>query len=81
MDKDSNDRAEAAAVLRRKALAVQAAHPSTEKTGEALKELQVHQIELEMQNDELFTAQANLQASRERYFELFDQAPVGYCTV
>ena len=81
MDKDSNARAQAAAALRRKALAVQAAHPSTEETGEALKELQVHQIELEMQNDELYQVQATLQAARKRYFELYDQAPVGYCTV
>ena len=43
--------------------------------------LQVHQIELEMQNDELHRAQVELEAARARYFDLYDLAPVGYVTV
>ena len=41
-------------------------------------ELQVHQIELEMQNDELQRAQAAAQEASERYCDLFDLAPVAY---
>ncbi|MBL8414982.1 MAG: hypothetical protein JNM42_11140, partial [Propionivibrio sp.] len=44
-------------------------------------ELQVHQIELEMQNDELRQSQVALKIARARYFELYDLAPVGYCSV
>lgn len=54
---------------------------SPEEMQQALHDLQVHQIELEMQNDELRRAHAEIDALRARYFDLYNLAPVGYFTI
>jgi PAS domain S-box-containing protein len=44
-------------------------------------ELKVHQIELEMQNEELFRSKGELEESRQKFRDLYDFAPVGYASL
>ncbi len=44
-------------------------------------EFQVHQIELEMQNEELYRTQKIIEESKKKYSDLYDNAPVGYFTI
>ncbi|MDO9168640.1 MAG: EAL domain-containing protein [Methylobacter sp.] len=45
------------------------------------EDLRAHQLELEMQNEELLRARTALEASRSRYLNLYEFAPVGYLTL
>ena len=77
---DATLRQRAEAEFRQRAAATELPQ-SVEATQSLLHELQVHQIELEMQNQELRQAQAALELARARYFDLYDLAPVGYCSL
>jgi PAS domain S-box-containing protein len=46
-----------------------------------LHELEVHKIELEMQNEELREARVELESALTRYTEMFEFAPIGYVTI
>ena len=75
------DRAEASLQGNPSAPALPADVLPADKTRQLIHELQVHQIELELQNEELRRAQAELALAHAHYFDLFDLAPVGYVTL
>ncbi len=54
---------------------------SAADTQRLLGELQIHQIELQMQNAELQAARDNGEELLERYTDLYDSAPIGYFTL
>jgi PAS domain S-box-containing protein len=54
---------------------------SPEEQRELFHELHVHQIELELQNEELRQARQQLEVEKARYFDLYDLAPVSYFIV
>jgi PAS domain S-box-containing protein len=70
--------------LRRRAEQSVAAHlaekipAGTTDPARLLRELEIHQVELEIQNEELRAARVETEAALQRYRELFDFAPIGY---
>ena len=54
---------------------------SPDQIRQMIHELRVHQIELQMQNGQLRRAEEELETVRERYFDLYNLAPVGYFVV
>ncbi len=86
--KKNQDQTEDAATLRRSAeerLARQKPEGGEQRTevemARLVHELEVHQIELEMQNAELQRTRVEAEAALERYTELYDFAPVGYFSI
>ncbi len=87
MSKPKNTPAEAAELRRRAEKRLQqqetsSARPQADQDLRRLvHELQVHQVELEMQNEELRQARQEIDAGLEKYTDLYDSAPVGYLTL
>lgn len=52
--------------------------PPNESSKQIIQELRIHQIELEMQNDELERSQAALVNAKNHYTNLFNKAPIAY---
>lgn len=78
--RSSNLRSSAEKILKKRE-AARTAPRVEEDPRKLLHELQVHQIELEMQNEELKRAREQIETALERYMDLYDFAPVGYLTL
>ncbi|MBN1767031.1 MAG: response regulator [Prolixibacteraceae bacterium] len=85
---DCNDKIHQSANLRQKAeklLKKKKLHANSQLSEpdmlRLIHELEVHQIELEMQNEELVLAKDIAESTEKKYIELYDYAPSGYLTL
>jgi PAS domain S-box-containing protein len=87
MNQPEEDNPARANLLRRRAEEALRGNPveiydlATKDIQYVLHELQVYQAELSIQNDELRRVQQELEISRDLYSDLYNFAPVGYCTI
>ena len=86
--KKTENKSEAMVTLREKAEELQKnkhlkldSNLSEADTLKLIHEFEVHQIELEMQNEELIVAKENAEIATEKYADLYDFAPSGYFTL
>jgi PAS domain S-box-containing protein len=79
--KAANRRRQAVDMVRGESVPSDLESLSLEQMRRMYHELQVHQIELEMLNEELQRTQAELDDARVLYFDFYNLASVGYCTV
>jgi len=86
--RDSRDKSSDNADLRRRAeeqwgrqQAPSSRQPTDQELRRSVHELEVHQIELEMQNEKLRASEGELEIARSQYFALHDLAPVGYVSL
>ncbi len=80
-NKADNLRVKAEVSIARDAINLVNPQPGEELLHKLLHELQVHQVELQMQNEALRQAQIAMEESRDRYVDLYDFAPIGYFTL
>ena len=76
---DLRSRAEAMVLKKRAQEPDEPSSLTQDEAKRSIHELQVHQVELRMQNEELSRVQAELEVARAHYFDLYHLAPVGYC--
>ena len=80
-NKDLRSAAEALITKENKLNGVDIEKLTPEEVSLIIHDLKVHQVELEMQNEELKRIQIELDSTKARYFDIYDLAPVGYLII